>query len=412
MRDFIDIEGMNVFESAEYFQNFITQFEDKKLYPYGFVSDSAIGKNMTVVDFYSKSVTQTISFVTNNYLGMTQNQEVQNAAKKAIDSFGTGTCAAPPIGGYMESHKILEEKLAKLHDKEKAILFASGYTANIGVFQNLFNKLDLVLVDMFVHASIYDGLKNNTNIKIYKHNDMSYLELVLQREYKKHRNMAIVIDGVFSQDGDLANLPDICMLAKKYQAMVCVDDAHGVGVFGQNGKGTLDHFGVADKVDLVTGTFSKSMGTTGGYVAGSEKLIEYMRHYSRSNTFSASLSPASVAAASKAIDVFTANPQYINKLWENTHYLKKRLIDCGFDIGISESPITPLMIRNDEKTLFIARKLLERGIYVVPAIYPAVKLNDSRFRVNVTAQHEIEDLDFFCKTLLNLDNEYNLKLRK
>ena len=410
MKDFLDIPGMNIYESAAQLQKFIDQFSDDKTYPYGFISNTAIGKDMNVIDYYTGDIIKTVSFVTNNYLGMTQHPKVKQAAKDAIDKYGTGTCAAPPIGGSIDIHKELEQKLAKLHGKEDAILFSSGYAANIGVFQNLFNKSDMVFVDMFVHASIFDGLKNNTNIKIYKHNDMDYLELVLKREQGKHRNMAVVVDGVFSQDGDLPKLPEICGLAGKYGAMVFVDDAHGVGVLGKGGKGSPDHFGVEDKIDLVTGTFSKSMGTIGGYAAGSKELIKYITHYSRSNTFSASLAPPIVAAASKAIDLFTEEPGHINKLWENTRYMKEKLSGCGFDIGKSETPITPLMVRDDKKTVFAARKMFEKGVYIVPAIYPAVKLKDSRFRVNITAQHNKEDLDLFCDTLIEVDKEYGLQL--
>lgn len=402
LRDFVDIPDKDMYETADYFENFINQYEDDMSYAFDVTSETAIGSKMDVIDRYTGKVIKTTSFVTNNYLGMTHHPKVLQAAKDAIDKYGIGTCAAPPIGGYIHIHKELEQKIAKLHGQEDAILFTSGYTANIGVYQLLFGKSDLAIVDMFVHASVYDGLKNNTQTKVFKHNDMDYLERILKREAGKHRNMAVVVDGVYSQDGDLPKLPEICFLAEKYGAYVFVDDAHGVGVFGEDGKGTANHYGVEDKINVITGTFSKSMGTTGGYAAGSAQLIKYLRHYARSNTFSASLSPAVVAAASKSIDLFKEEPQIIEKLWSNTRYLKQRLLDAGFDIGVSESPITPVMIRDDEKVMLIARKLLERGIYVIPAIYPAVKLRDSRFRINVTAQYSFEDLDYFCDTLSDI----------
>lgn len=411
LRDFVDIPNKNMYETADYFQSFIDQFNDSKAYAFDVTSKTAIGAKMDIIDRYGGKTIKTISFVTNNYLGMTQHPKVMKAAKQAIDKYGVGTCAAPPIGGYLEIHKGLEQKLAKLHGMDDAILFTSGYTANIGVYQLLFNKADLAIVDMYVHASVYDGLKNNTHVKIFKHNDMEYLEMILKREQGKHRNMAIVVDGVYSQDGDLPKLPEICSLAGKYGAFVCIDDAHGVGVLGKDGKGTANHFGVEDKIDIVTGTFSKSMGTTGGYAAGSKQLIKYLRHYARSNTFSASLAPPVVAAAAKAIDLFTEEPEIIQKLWRNTHYMKKQLLERGFDIGKSESPISPLMIRDDAKTMIVARKLLEKGIYVIPAIYPAVKLKDSRFRINLTAQHSVEDLDFFCKTLSEINKDFNFTHR-
>lgn len=412
IKEYIDNPKMDIYESAEKLETFIKQLKDINTYPYGFTTDTPVWKDMNVVDPHINKTFKTVSFVTNNYLGLTQHPEVKKAAIDAIDKYGTGTCAAPPIGGYIDLHEELEQKIAKLHGQEDALLYTSGYTANIGVFQNLFTKSDLVLADMFVHASIYDGLKNNTNLKIFKHNDMNYLELILKREQGKHRNLAIVVDGVYSQDGDLPKLPEICQLAKKYGAKVIVDDAHGAGVMGTNGKGTLDHFNLENEIDLITGTFSKSMGTTGGYAAGSRKVIQYLRHFSRSNTFSASLAPPSAAAAAKAIDIFTTEPHHIEKLWGNTKHIKTELKKHGFDIGHSETPITPVMIRDDEKATFTARKMLERGIYVVPATYPAVKLKDSRFRVNITAQHETEDLDLFLHTLVSVDEDFNLGLRK
>lgn len=406
LRDFIDIPGKNIYESADCFQKFIDQMDARKAYAFDITSTSAIGARMNIIDRYGGEVIKTTSFVTNNYLGMNKHPKVLKAAQKAIEKYGIGTCAAPPIGGYINIHSELEQKLAKLHGKEDAILYTSGYAANIGVYQLLLNKSDIAIVDMYVHASVYDGL-GKTNIKIFKHNDMEYLGSVLKVVEGKYRNIAVIVDGVYSQDGDLPKLVETCDLAKKYGAFVFIDDAHGVGVFGKGGKGTADHFGVEDKIDLITGTFSKSMGTSGGYAAGAKQLIKYMRHYSRSNTFSASVSPPIVAAASKAIDLFTQEPHIIKTLWDNTRYLKKQLTKRGFDIGKSESPITPVMVRDDMKTMLIARKLLEKGIYVIPAIYPAVRLRDSRFRVNVTASHTKEDLDYFCEALSDVDKEFN-----
>jgi glycine C-acetyltransferase len=410
MKDFADMPEANIHESAEQFRKYINQFEENKAYPYGFMSGTAVDRKMDVVDYYSKESVEAISFVSSNYLGLSVHQKVKDAVKDAVDHYGAGTCAAPPIGGYTDLHRGLEQKLARLHGKEDAILYTSGYAANIGVFQNLFNKSDLVLVDMFVHASIYDGLKNSTNVKMFKHNDVNYLETVLKREQGKNRNLAIVVDGVFSQDGDLADLPGICWLAEKYGAMVFVDDAHGVGVMGKMGRGTLDYFGVEDKVEIVTGTLSKALGSSGGYAAGDKKVIDYLRLYSRSNTFSASIAPPAVGGASKALDLFEEEPYIIKSLWENTAYIKKRLSDMGFSIGMSESPIVPLMINDDMKAIFTARKLFERGVYVVPATYPAVKLKNSRLRVNVSALHTLEDLEYFCTTLADVDREYDLHL--
>lgn len=401
-RDFINVPDKNIYECADYFQNIIDQMDEHKANAFCITSKTAIGAKMSIVDRYSGTILKTTSFVTNNYLGMNQHPKVLDAAHKAIEKYGIGTCASPAIGGHIDIHSELEQKVARLHDKEDAILYSSGYSANTGAFQLLLNKSDIAIVDMFVHASVYDGL-SNTNIKIFKHNDMEYLERALKQNKGKHRNMAIIVDGVYSQDGDLAKLPKICDLAKKYEAFVFVDDAHGTGVFGKDGKGTCDHFGVGDKIDLITGTFSKSMGTSGGYVTGQRQLIKYMKHFSRANTFSAAVAPPIVAAASRAIDLFSEEPHIIETLWQNTRYIKKQLTDRGFDIGKSDSPITPIMIRDDMKTKIVARKLLEKGIYIIPATYPAVKLRNSRLRLNITAQHTKGDLDYFCEILSDIN---------
>jgi glycine C-acetyltransferase len=386
---------------ADYFQLFIDQMDRIKSNAFDIVSTTSIGTKMDIIDRYSGDILKTTSFVSNNYLGMNSHPKVIEAAQKAILKYGVGTCASPVIGGATDIHVELEQKLAKLHGQEATILYSSGYSANIGVFQLLLNKMDIAVVDMFVHASIYDGLIK-TNIKIFKHNDVEYLEMVLKRTKGNYRNIAVIVDGVYSQDGDLPRLVEICDLAKKYGAFMFVDDAHGAGVFGKDGKGTPCHFGVEDKIDMVTGTLSKSMGTGGGYAAGDKQLIKYLKHFSRSNTFSASVAPPIVAAASKAIDLFTEEPQIIQTLWSNTR----------FDIGKSESPIIPVMIRDDEKTKVVARMLLEKGIYIIPATYPAVKLKDSRLRLNITAQHTTEDLDNFCETLSAINKTLNFTITK
>jgi glycine C-acetyltransferase len=405
-RDFLDVPDKDMYVIADYFQLFIDQMDRIKSNAFDIVSTTSIGTKMDIIDRYSGDILKTTSFVSNNYLGMNSHPKVIEAAQKAILKYGVGTCASPVIGGATDIHVELEQKLARLHGQEATILYSSGYSANIGVFQLLLNKMDIAVVDMFVHASVYDGLIK-TNIKIFKHNDVEYLEMVLKRTKGHYRNVAVIVDGVYSQDGDLPRLVEICDVAKKYGAFMFVDDAHGAGVFGKDGKGTPNHFGVEDKIDMVTGTLSKSMGTGGGYATGDKQLIKYLKHLSRSNTFSASVSPPIVAAASKAIDLFTEEPQIIQSLWSNTRYIKKRLTEEGFDIGKSESPIIPIMIRDDEKTKVVARMLLEKGIYIIPATYPAVKLKDSRLRLNITAQHTTEDLDNFCETLSAINKTLN-----
>ncbi len=409
LKDFINMPDKDIYETASDFKKILNQMDDFKANSFGLSITALDGVNARVKDPYSDKELDTISFVSNSYLGLNFHPEIKEVIVNAINAYGIGTCAAMPIGGKLTLYTVLEKKIAALHEKDDAILYSSGYVANIGVYQLLFNKSDLVLVDMSVHASVFDGLKNNTNLKMFGHNDMDYLEMILRREQSKYRNITIVVDGVYSQDGDLSPLPDVCKLAEKYNARVFLDDAHGLGVFGKNGKGTASHFGVEDKIDLITGTFSKSIGSIGGYATGKEELISYLKHASRSNTFSVSLPQYIVAGAIRAIDMFTKRPQFIRKLWDNTIYVKGLLAGQGFDIGHSDSPITPVMIRDDKKALLAARHLLKNGIYLVPAMYPAVKTNNSRFRVNITAMHTIEDIDKLCAALLDADKTFNFR---
>ena len=405
-RDFINISDKNIYETADYFQEFINQMDDKKSNAFDITTTSPTGTIVDVIDRYSGNPINARSFVSSNYLGINTHPKVKEVAIKAIEKYGVGTSTTPLIGGYLDIHKELEQKIARMHKKEDALLFSSGFAANVGVAQPMLTKKDIAIVDTYIHASMYDGL-SSTNVKIFGHNDMEYLETTLKNNKGKYRNMLVVLDGVYSQDGDLTKLPEIVDVAKKYGAFIIVDDAHGVGVFGENGSGICNHFGVEDKVDIITGTLSKGIGAMGGYIAGSKQLIKYLRHFARTSIFSASLTPATVASASKAIDLMTEEPQLIEKLWENTNYIRKELVKRGFDIGRSESPIIPVMVRDDMKAKIIARKLLERGIYIIPATYPAVKLKDSRLRLNVSASHTKEDLDYFCESLSIINKDIN-----
>ncbi|GAF05706.1 aminotransferase class I/II-fold pyridoxal phosphate-dependent enzyme [Saccharicrinis fermentans] len=407
-RDFIDVEGKDIYESADYFQVFIDQMDNERANAFDITTTTPTGSKVKVVDKYSGKELSAISFVSSNYLGMNMHPKVKEAAKCAIDEYGVGTSTTPLIGGYLDIHAELEKKIAKMHGKEASLTYSSGFAANVGVAQFLLNKNDIAIVDTFIHASMYDGLAN-TNVKIFGHNDLKYLEMVLEKSKGNYRNMIVIVDGVYSQDGDLPRLKEICVLSRQYGAYIFLDDAHGVGVLGKNGYGTCSHFNLSDEVDVITGTLSKAIGAIGGYVAGSDQLIKYLRHLSRPSIFSASLPPSVAVSASKAIDVFSEEPQIIEKLWENTKYARKTLIENGFDLGRSESPIIPIMVRDDMKAKVIARKLLENGVYIIPATYPAVKLKDSRLRMNVSATHSQSDIDYFCEQLNCINKEMEFK---
>lgn len=405
-KDFIDLSGKDIYETADEFQKIIDEMDGHQANPFNISCTTPTGAKMNVIDPYGRGVFKTISFVSSNYLGMNTHPKVKEAAIKATELYGAGTSTTPLIGGFLDIHKTLEEKIAKLHGQEAALTFSSGYSANLGVLTPLLNKDDIAIVDMYVHASIYDGL-HVTNKKIFMHNDVEYLENLLLQYKGKYRNIFVIVDGVYSQEGDLSNLAEICNVSKKHGAFVVVDEAHGAGVMGENGKGACNHFSVEEKVDLITGTLSKAIGTIGGYITGSKQLIKYIRHYSRPSIFSASIPPSIAAAAAKAIDLFSEEPQIIKKLWENTHYAHKLLKNAGFNTGKSQSPIIPLKIGKEMTAKLIARELLKKGIYIMPATYPAVKLNDARIRMNISAQHTKEDIEYFCNVLIEANKTIN-----
>ncbi|MCT4615055.1 MAG: aminotransferase class I/II-fold pyridoxal phosphate-dependent enzyme [Marinifilaceae bacterium] len=408
IKDFADVPGKGIQETADYFQAWFDQMDEYQMNAFDITTSTATGREVVVTDHYGEDLITAKSFVSSNYLGLNTHPEVKKAASEAVEKYGMGTCTAPIIGGYIDNHKELEQKIARIHKKDDALIFSSGFAANIGIAQAILGKEDLAIVDKFIHASMFDGLAN-TNVKFFGHNNLEYLETNLQKAQGNYKTVAVIVDGVYSQDGDLPVLPEICKMAKKYGAIVIMDDAHAFGVLGENGYGAAEHFDVEEEVDIITGTLSKAVGTIGGYVTANKSIIRYLRYYSRSSIFSASLPPAMVAAASKAIDLFTAEPQLKDKLWENTKYIKSRLADCGYNIGESESPIVPIKIGDDKTAKLVARKLLEKGVYIIPAVYPAVRLRDSRLRLNVSATHTKADLDHFVDSLNEVNELLNFK---
>lgn len=349
-----------------------------------------------------------LSFVSNDYLGMSQNEETIQAGISGLNKYGTGVCAAPCIGGYLDIHKKLEKDLAEFAGTEDAMLFSSGYGANSGAVSALLGKNDLAIIDTGVHTSILDGLRS-TNVKMIPHNKLEYLELALRNEQFNYKTRMVIIDGVYSQDGDLSPLPKIIDLCKKYDALLLLDDAHGVGVIGDNGRGTCEYYDVLGKVDLLTGTFSKAFGCVGGFVAGSKKIIQYLKYYANTTIFSASIIPQVIFSVHKALDMIKSDTTLIKKLWENTNYLKNRLIAEGFDIGQTASPIIPFMVRDDYKVKEITMMLKKMGIYTVGIVYPAVRSKEARIRITVTATHETSHLDQLVDSLCFIDKKICLK---
>ncbi len=366
---------------------------------YWLKANSDVKARMNILDANEKREKDVISFVANDYLGMSEREETKNAGIEAIRQYGTGVCAAPVIGGYLDIHKKLEEDIADFVGQEDALIFSSGFGANVGVLNCLLGKKDIALIDSFVHTSILDGLKG-TNIKNIGHNDLEYLELTLKKVKDEYINKLVIVDGVYSQDGDLGALPEIWYLCKKYGAYLLVDDAHGIGVMGENGRGTLEHFGMLGQVDIITGTFSKAFGAVGGFAAGSKKLIQYFRHYANTTMFSAGVTPQVAASVTKAIEIIKKEPTLRSKLWHNVTYLKTLLDKEGFDYKNTESPIFPIMIRNNYKTKEAAALLLKEGIYTNAICYPAVRNKEARLRIGILANHNKSDIENLVKGLV------------
>ena len=329
----------------------------------------------------------------NNYLGLANHPEVKRASAFAVQKYGTGCAGSRLLNGTLDIHVELEKALAAFMQREDALVFSTGFQVNLGVLSCLLDRQDLVFADGLDHASIIDGARLGfAKMLRYRHGDLADLEAKLARA-SEEKGKLIVVDGVFSMEGDLADLPGLAKLAKRYDAALMVDDAHGLGVFGENGRGTPEHFGVEGEIDLVSGTFSKSLAAVGGFVAGDANVIDYIRHNARSQIFSAAPPPASVAAALQALRIVEREPERRKRLWENTHYMKCELQDRGFDTGESVSPIIPIVIGEDLTTFIMVKRLQEEGVFANAVISPAVPPECSMIRTSYMATHEREHLD-------------------
>ncbi len=349
-----------------------------------------------------------LMFGSNSYLGLTNHPKVKEAAIAAIKKYGTGCAGSRFLNGTLDIHVELEKRLARFVGKEEAIIYSTGFQVNLGVISCLTGREDYIIWDELDHASIIEGrrLSFSTQLK-FKHNDMASLEKVL-KSCPEDKVKLIVVDGVFSMEGDVANLPEIVALAKKYNAAIYVDEAHGIGVFGRQGRGTCDHFGVAQDVDLIMGTFSKSFASLGGFVATDSITANYLRHNSRSYIFSASITPASTAAVSAALDIMESEPERIEHLWEMTHYALDGFRNMGCDIGKTSTPIIPLFIRDNNKTFRITRELFDEGVFVNPVVSPAVPSDSTLIRFSLMATHTKEQLDFALDKIQKCFKRYDL----
>jgi len=376
--------------------------KEKGLYPYFRSIESA---QDTEVMIGGKKV---LMFGSNSYLGLTNHPKIKEAAKIAVDKYGTGCAGSRFLNGTLDIHLELERRLAAFVGKESAVLFSTGFQVNLGVISCLLERNDYLILDEYDHASIIDGsrLSFSRSIK-YAHNDMEDLRKKLSRLPEDAAKL-IVADGIFSMEGDIVKLPEIVKIAEEFGANIMMDDAHSLGVIGFNGAGVSSHFNLTDKVDLIMGTFSKSLASLGGFIAANEETIEFIKHRARSLMFSASMPPASVASVIAALDIIETEPERIDKLWDNTNYAKKLLLEAGFDIGHTDSPIIPVYIRDNEKTFLITNILHNNGIFVNPVVSPAVPSDSSLIRFSLMATHTFAQIEEAVEKLSAASKEVQL----
>ena len=344
----------------------------------------------------------------NNYLGLTSHPRVKEAAAAATMRYGTGCAGSRLLNGTLDVHVELERKLARFMNREAAIVFSTGYQVNVGTLSCLLDRHDVVLMDAMNHASLIDGVRLSFGKSLkFRHNDADDLERKLAR-VDDEKGKLIVVDGVFSMEGDLTPLPEIVRHKKKYGARLFVDEAHSLGVFGEHGRGVAEHFGVEDEVDLVMGTFSKSLATVGGFITGNAEVIEYIQHTARAQIFSAAIPPGAVAAVSAAIDIVEAEPERRARLWENTEYMRNELGALGFETCGSQSPVIPLLIGEDAATFQMAKRLQEEGVFVNPVMTPAVPAGHGVIRTSYMATHKREHLDQALGALAKVGGELSI----
>lgn len=370
---------------------------------------SACGAEVRMEDPLTGEVRTYVNYSSNDYLNLQHHPRVKLAALKALDEFGCGSGASSSISGTTRFHHLLEDKIAMMKGCESALIQASGYATNLGVMRAVMNRNDIVLFDMFAHASLIDGFADSQVNKVFfNHNDMENLEFFLKRCKNDYANKLIVVEGVYSMDGDIAPLDKIVELARKYKAWVLVDEAHATGVLGEKGHGTIELFGLEGQIDIITGTFSKALGCIGGFVAGKKELINFLQCSNRSFIFSTSPFVPAVAAVLEGLDVIESELFIRQSLWANIHLMRKGLLEFGFNIGETNSPIIPIIIGDSNIVIAISNDMRAEGIYLVPVTYPVVARDKARLRISLTAEHTRQQIKRTILLLAKLGVKYGL----
>jgi glycine C-acetyltransferase len=409
--DFLKSDDPDLFAKAGTFTAFLDDWKNKGTYSYHRLVTSACCNTTTIRDESAGTDRPMIVLASNTYLGLNTRPEVVEAAKQALDRYGSGLCGSRFLSGTYDLVVELECKLAEFERREAAMVFTTGYQANVGTISALMRPGDLVVIDRLSHASIVDGCRlSNCELRTFRHNNVKHLAQVLERHASKSGGKFIVVEGVYSMDGDITPLPEIARLARKFGARLMVDEAHGTGVLGPTGRGTVEHFGVEKDVDLIVGTFSKVLGGTGGYIAGSREVIEYVRHYGRSYMFSASPVPSTIAAVLKALEILQNEPQLRDQLWKNVGYFYAGLKKLGFTVypDPPESAILTIPIGGDETVRDMSKKLYESGLFVSLVAYPAVPPGQGKIRVSLSSSHTKDNLDTALEILGTVGKQFDI----
>jgi glycine C-acetyltransferase len=405
--NFLECPNLDINQRAMAFNEMYESYLQKKHFQYKRVALNASSPVRVIKDLYTGEHKEMIYLASNDYLNLTTHPKVVEAGVKALLKYGAGAGSVPLLGGSLDIHIELENKIAKFKGCESAIIYTSGFGSNSSTLLSLLQKQDIAVLDRLVHASIIDGCKG-TNTRFFKHNDINSLDKILKNSQNSYRTKMICVDGVYSMDGDIAPLDKIVEVAKKYNAYLFVDEAHATGVIGNNGRGTLEYHNVEGEIDLVSGTFSKALGGVGGFIAGNKQIIQLLNFYSRSYIFSTAMSPQTCASLIAAIDVIETEPELRYKLWNNILYFRDKLKALGFNIGNSETAIFPIIVGDDFKTKELCRELHEINIYVNPVLYPAVSKKLSRLRISLMSTHEKEHLDTTLSALEYLGKKYSI----
>jgi len=409
LSDFIDLPDRDIFAKTRPFYEFTEALVHKEFHHWNRIVTSPSERRVKILDRYTNTEREMIMMASNNYLGLATHPRVKEAARRALEKYGIGAGSVPLFGGTLDLHKELEQKLAQMKGCQDAIIFTSGYSSNVGCVSALVRKDDVAINDRLNHASLIDGCRlSGGTLRAFRHNDMNSLEKVLISSDRDFKGKLIIVDGVFSMDGDISPIPEIKKLADKYGAKLMIDEAHATGVIGKTGRGTPEHFNMEGQIDIVAGTLSKALSGVGGFVASSREVVNYLRFYARSYMFSTALPPAVTGALIAGIDVIQTEPDLRKKLWYNIDYMIGNLKKMGFDLGNAQTGIIPINVGDEKILKLMSRDVHQAGIFLNPVYFPAVPKKLSRLRLSLMATHTQEDLDDTLEVLEKTGKKYGL----